>query len=291
MIRMPSHQELAIPTITLNLLPYLEPLLKVHQREHQQPDNLCGPYWVSLLLLAYGELSVTAVDVAIAANTILPNHGNPSEWLPPNADSLQGPNYKQIPTHSDLAICGTSITGLIHATKTLSQDRFCLIPLQLFPGKISNWQDGLSVLWNLCQAHPTWQTIPLLNPYTSHLWGTNPSPLTIISYLQSKQISPPSTDWSVGHFNLLIGAIQQNSNTLYALLDTYPQFGWQGLHLQPPDALSQSLHRPQQTTQGGLALFVNTELRSEVEQVVIQNGFKISIWDNGSPSETLGETT
>ncbi len=78
---------------------------------------------------------------------------------------------------------------------------------------------------------------------------------------------------------------------LYALLDTYPQFGWQGLHLQPPDAVSQSLQRPQQNTQGGLALFVSTELRSEVEQVVTQNEFKISVWDNGSPTKTLEEPT
>ncbi|NEQ52657.1 MAG: hypothetical protein F6K11_21385 [Leptolyngbya sp. SIO3F4] len=264
--------------LNLELLPYVEPLFKVHQTENQQPDNLCGPYWISLLLKAYGDLSVTAVEVAIAASTILPDHGNPNDWLPPNAKSLQGPGYEQIPTDSDLTICGTSITGLIKATTTLSEDKFCLIPLQ-----ISNWKTGLSAILNLCQTQPTWQAIPLLNPYTSYFWGSNPSPLTLISYLQSKQISPPTTDWSVGHFNLLIGAMHQNTNTLYALLDTYPQFGWQGLHLQPTEAVSQSLHRPQQSTQGGLALFVKTKLRSEVEQVILQEGLNISAWDNGSP--------
>ena len=100
--------------INLNLFPYLEPLLSVHQNNNQQPDNLCGPYWIALLLNAYGGLNVTAVDVAIAASTILPSHGNPSDWIPPNASSLQGTNYNQIPTHPNLDICGTSITGLIH---------------------------------------------------------------------------------------------------------------------------------------------------------------------------------
>ncbi|MEA5465841.1 DUF6885 family protein [Leptothoe sp. PORK10 BA2] len=269
--------------ISFTLLPYLDPLLRVHQGNNQQPDNLCGPYWISLLLQAYGGLTVTAVEVAIAASTTLPNQGNPREWLPPNAHSLQGPHYDQIPTQADPSSCGTAITGLIHATQTLSQEKFCLIPLQLSPPQLSTWQDGLSTLWSLCHGYPTWQAIPLLNSHTSYFWGTNPTPHTLISYLQSKPISSPTTDWSVGHFNLLIGAVQQNANTLYTLLDTYPQFGWQGLHFQPPDALSQSLHRPQQTTQGGLALFLRAEFRSDVEQVVSQNGFKISGWDNGSP--------
>ncbi|MEM9806141.1 MAG: hypothetical protein AAF959_12745 [Cyanobacteria bacterium P01_D01_bin.56] len=266
--------------INLNLFPYLEPLLTVHQNNNQQPDNLCGPYWIALLLNAYGSLNVTAVDVAIAASTILPNHGHPSHWIPSNASSLQSNNYNQIPTHPDLNICGTSITGLMHATKTLSKSQFSLIPLQT-----PNWQTGLSTILKLCQTHPDWQIIPLLNPHTSYLWGTHPSPLTLISHLQSKPISPPPTDWSVGHFNLIIGAVQQTNNTFYALLDTYPQFGWQGLHLQPPEPLSQSLHRPQQNTQGGLALFVKTEIRSKVEDIIIQNGFEIAVWNNGTPTE------
>ena len=268
--------------IILDLFPYLEPLFKLHQHNNQQPDNLCGPYWISLLLDAYGQITVSAVDVAIAASTILPNHGDSSCWLPPNTRSLQGIGYEQISTSSELTICGTAITGLIHATQTLSQGKFCLIPLQT-----SNWQDGLSTLSKLCHLYPSWQAIPLLNPHTSYLWGTTPSPLTILSHLQSKQNLTPPTDWSVGHFNLLIGGLQQNDHTLYTLLDTYPQFGWQGMHLQPPSALGQSLHRPQHETQGGLALFVSAEFRAEIERVVTENGFSVSAWDNGSPMNFL----
>lgn len=272
--------------LTLDLLPYVEPLLKIHQNDNQQPDNLCGPYWLSLLLKAYGGLNVTAVEAAIAASTILPNQGNPTDWLPSNASSLQGANYDQIPTHADLGICGTSIVGLIHATKTLSNSQFCLVPLQ-----ISDWQTGLSAVLNLCQTYPTWQAIPLLNPHTSYFWGANPSLLTIVSYLDSQPISPPPTDWSVGHFNLLIGSVQQAANRLYALLDTYPQFGWQGLHFQPPEALSQSLLRPQQKTQGGLALFVSEEFRSRIEQIITQEELSVSVWDNGSPMTAFKGTT
>ncbi|NER82112.1 MAG: hypothetical protein F6K42_21640, partial [Leptolyngbya sp. SIO1D8] len=46
--------------LNLSLFPYLEPLLPLHEKTGQQPDNLCGPYWVSLLLQAYGGLLVSA---------------------------------------------------------------------------------------------------------------------------------------------------------------------------------------------------------------------------------------
>ncbi|MEM6256065.1 MAG: hypothetical protein AAF821_24395 [Cyanobacteria bacterium P01_D01_bin.156] len=270
----------------ISLLSYLEPLLNVHHADNQQPDNLCGPYWISLLLKAYGDLNVSAIEVAIAASTILPSQGNPTDWLPPRATSLQGTDYDRIPTHTDLNICGTSIKGLVHATNTLSQEKFCLIPLQT-----TDWKTGLSAVLTLCHSHPTWQAIPLLNCHTSYFWGTNLSPFTLISYLQGQPVSPPAPDWSVGHFNVLIGDIHKDANRLYAILDTYPQFGWQGWHLQPAAAVSQSLQRPQQTSQGGLALFVKAELYSEIKQLITQQGLEISAWDNGSPTVDISESS
>ena len=272
--------------ITLDLFPYLDPLFKIHQHNNQQPDNLCGPYWISLLLAAYGQITVSAVDVAIAASTILPSHGDPSCWLPPNTSSLQGIGYEQIPTSPDLSLCGTAITGLLQATHTLSQGKFCLIPLQT-----ANWQDGLSTLSKLCHAYPSWQAIPLLNPHTSYLWGTTPSPFTLLSHLQSQHPPTPPTDWNVGHFNLLIGTLQQNAHPLYTLLATSPQFGWQGMHVQPPSVLSQALHRRQHETEGGLALFISAEFCADIERVITENGFSISAWDNGSPVDMLEKAT
>lgn len=264
--------------LNLSLLPYLEPLLRVHKEFNQQPDNLCGPYWVSLLLQAYGGVSVSAVEVAIAASTVLPSVGNSTDWLPPAATSLQGSGYERIPTMSDADACGTAITGLIHATEQLSQGRFCLVPLQA-----EHWEDGLATVWALCQTHPDWRAIPLLNPHTSYFWGSNLTLQDLFSYLQTGQLSPPPADWRVGHFALLVGQLQRAQSSLYALQDTYPHFGWHGLHLQPPTAVAQSLHRPYQTTQGGIALFIATEFRSAVEQFMMQQGLQIKPWDNGTP--------
>ncbi|NER79184.1 MAG: hypothetical protein F6K42_06295, partial [Leptolyngbya sp. SIO1D8] len=206
-----------------------------------------------------------------------------------------GVDYPLIPTVSDIATCGTSATGLIHATEQLSQGRFCLVPLQT-----SYWLDALATVWALCHTHPDWQAIPLLNLQTGYLWGSHLTPGQLSTYLQTGQLSPPPTDWSVGHFALLVGQIQGepastglpprpapnaqgNSHPLYAVLDTYPHFGWHGLHLQPPAALAQALQRPQQPTQGGIAMFVATEFQPQLIAIAEQAGLQIAAWDNGSP--------
>lgn len=261
-----------------SLLPYLEPLLHHHEKAGQQPDNFCGPYWISLLLQSYGGMSLSAVEVAIAAATILPSQGNPADWLPPGARSRLGEGYDLIPTVADPATCGTAITGLIRATEALSRGRFCLMPLQT-----DDWVAGISALVDLCQTHPDRQIVPLLNVHTGYLWGSHLMPLQLLTYGQTGQLTPPPADWSVGHFALLVGHLQSHKNLLYAILDTYPHFGWHGLHLQPPDTLAKALQRPSLPTQGGVALFVAAAGRSRLIPRLTEAGFQIGSWDNGSP--------
>lgn len=262
---------------TLTLPPYLNVLLKLHDKDKQQPDNLCGPYWVALLLRAYGQLSVSAVDVALAAATLLPSEGDPDCWLPPGATSLHGPGYDRIPTVPDLAICGTAITGLMRATDQLSQGRFCLLPLQTH-----DWAISLATLAHLCHTHPEWRIVPLLNVHTQYFWGSHPTPLQLLTYLQGGSLQLPA-DWSVGHFALLAGHLQCHGQTLYAILDTYPHFGWQGLHWQPTEALATSLQRPDLLTDGGIALFLETEVRSQLIPCLENAKFYLEPWDNGTP--------
>ncbi|MEO0770219.1 MAG: hypothetical protein AAFY72_12450 [Cyanobacteria bacterium J06649_4] len=269
-----TNDEASRFSLSLEYLQYLAPLLE----RSQQPDNLCGPYWVALLLQAFGGLSVSAVEVAIAASTHLPAHGNPADWLPPGAHSLKGENYEKIPTLLETDLCGTSIAGLIQATELLSAEQFCLLPLQT-----PDWQNGINSLWSLCQTHPNWQIVPLLNSHTYYFWGSQLSPAAVLSYLATGKLSPPPSDWSVGHFALLFGCMTGKAANLYAVLDTYLQFGWEGLHYQSGDAIAHSLTRPQHTTTGGIALFIPTQYRTEITQAVTAANFTTQPWNNGSP--------
>jgi len=268
--------------LTLTLFPYLKALLPRHAAAGQQPDNLCGPYWVALLLQAYGQFSVSAVEVALAAATVLPSQGNPESWLPPGTPSRSGAGYDRIPTHHDLTICGTAITGLLRATEQLSQGRFCLLPLQT-----DDWAAGLAPLFDLCYTHPEWQAVPLLNVHTRFFWGTQLTPPQLLAYLHTPPPIPPPADWSVGHFALLAGHLQGPENAFYAVLDTYPHFGWQGLHLQPTDALAQSLQRPNLPSQGGIALFVTAAARSQISLFLEKAGYRVEPWDNGTPDGVM----
>lgn len=264
-------------SFNLDCLPFLEHLLPFHAKAGQQPDNLCGPYWVALLLNAYSGRAVSAVDVAIAASTVVPSTGNPADWLPAGASSRPGASYETIPTDPDVAKSGTSITGLMRAAEVLSQGKFCLLPL-----RSQDWELGLKAIWDLCQAHS--EIVPLLNIHTRYCWGSRLTPLQAIAYLAGQSIIPPAPDWSVGHFALLAGRLQGRANTLYALLDTYPHFGWEGMHLQPPTAVALALSRPDLATAGGVAVFMQAKARSRLESLLIQSGLQIALWDNGSPS-------
>lgn len=267
----------------LTLFPHLKALLPLHEKAGQQPDNLCGPYWLALLLQAYGQFSVSAVDVALAASTLLPSQGHPASWLPAGATSRVGAGYDRIPTVPDLDACGTAIAGLIHATAKLSESRFCLLPLQT-----EDWVAGLATLFDLCHTHPNWQAVPLLNLHTRYLWGSQLTPHQLFTHLQGETMPPPPADWNVGHFALLAGHLQSDRASLYAILDTYPHFGWQGLHLQPPDALAQSLQRPDLPIQGGIALFIRTELKPQITPFLAPANIQIATWDNGTP-DWVGE--
>ncbi|MEO0541418.1 MAG: hypothetical protein AAFZ80_11225 [Cyanobacteria bacterium P01_A01_bin.105] len=258
---------------TLDLLPYLAPLLT----RPQQPDNLCGPYWIALLLQCLGGRSVSVVEVAIAAQTLLPDSDGP--WTPPGALSVTGEGYSQITTTSAVTKCGTSLVGLMRATQQLSQGEFCLLPLRM-----QSWEAGLADLLRLCQIYPDWQLVPLLNSHTGYFWGSHLALADLFRYLQTGERAAPAADWSVGHFALLAGQLQGQAARLYAVLDTYPHFGWQGLHLQPGDVIARSLARPRQATEGGIALFIAAEVRSRVEQAVTALGAQVAPWDNGTPA-------
>ena len=268
--------------LTLDFLPGTHTLLHQHERAGQQPDNLCGPYWVSLLLQAYGGFPVSAVAVAKAAATILPSQGNPSDWLPSGATSRTGEGYNTIPTVPTLDECGTSVDGLIQATERLSQGRFCLLPLQM-----ENWESGLDTLVQTCHDFSDrgadWEMLPLLNIHTSYLWGSQLSLSAVVRFLQMGEAPATFPDWCVGHFAVLVGGLQGQAQKLCAILDTYPQFGWNGLHLQPSGAIAQSLIRPQQSTQGGILLFMHSKNRAQIQEAFAQQGFQIAVWDNGTP--------
>lgn len=265
-----------IPAMQLNFLPGMKALVAVHRAAGQQPDTLCGPYWIALMLKVFAHIEKSPSEVGELAGSVLPL-GDPVDWIPAGASPRQ--DYKvKLPHTERLAIAGTSIFGLMQAVQQATGDRFSLIPVQ------ADWTaQRVQHLLNLCQDYPTWRAIPIANWNTSHLWGSAIPLIDILHYLNGDRMTPPPPDWDVGHFAVLAGQVVGSAQSLVVVQDTYPMFGWDGYHLQPYDAIAQALNRPSDRQGGGILFFVQTELRSVIERVLQTQGFRLAPWDNGTP--------
>ncbi|MBI4783446.1 MAG: hypothetical protein HY785_19325 [Oscillatoriophycideae cyanobacterium NC_groundwater_1537_Pr4_S-0.65um_50_18] len=274
---------------SIRLLPGFDRITLEHQLAGQQPDNLCGPYWVAILLRSMGIRPSTPEQVAQAAGSVLPV-GDPLTWLPRGASSRQDYGLP-LPEATDLKDAGTSAQGLIAAASRLSNHKYALVPLQ------ANWTaDRLTNLFELCESYPHWNAILLCNLRTDPLWGTSLPLGKAIAYLSgtdlsgaasdksevTDQPSQPPTDWNVGHFFVLAGEVKGTARSLAWVCDTYPHFGWQGYHLQPLEAIAQALNRGDGYG-GGILLFVADGEQAQVRQQAEAQGFTIACWDNGSP--------
>ncbi|XGW00329.1 MAG: hypothetical protein ACAF41_15510 [Leptolyngbya sp. BL-A-14] len=262
---------------SVQLLPGMVKLASVHRLAGQQQDNLCGPYWIAMLLRSCGFHQLTPEQVAQCAGSVLPT-GDPKTWLPRNASPREDYSVA-LPVATGLSDAGTSAQGLMTAVSTLSHELYTLVPIQ------ADWSAvRVEAVLDLCR-HPAWNAIPLCNIRTDHLWGANLAVSEAIAYLNNGEtIVPPPADWNVGHFLALAGTVKGAARSLILTCDTYPSFGWQGYHLQSTDAIAQALNRGDGNG-GGILLFVATQDQEQVEQCIKEAGFTIGVWDNGSPSK------
>lgn len=262
---------------SINLLPGVAQIVQAHRLAGQQHDNLCGPYWVALLLRVYGKLSVSTEQAASLAGSILPI-GDPTTWVPKGVRPRHDYSVA-LPQTDCLQDAGTAAAGLIEAVSSASRDKFSLIPLK------ADWSEKqVEALVSLCQDNSDWVTVPICNLQTGSLWGSALPLGDAIAYLQGVEIQPPLADWNVGHFVVLAGKIRGAARSLLIVQDTYPEFGWDGYHLQPAEAIAAALNR-NDGSEGGVFLFVATQYKAEVEAKSKEKGFAIASWDNGTPWE------
>jgi len=265
---------LNLPNFVVLLLPGVAEIAKEHHLAGQQHDNLCGPYWVSILLRSHGY-SVTPEAIAASVGSVLPA-GDPLTWLPKGGTPRQDYSFP-LPTTASLSDAGTSVYGLIETVAQVSQGKYCLLPLQ------AQWTaERVTEVLHLCQTQPDWKAIPICNLRTGHLWGAGLAVEAAIAYLNSQPIAPPPPNWNVGHFLALAGTVQGKSRSLVLVCDTYPMFGWQGYHLQSAEAIAHALNRDDGNG-GGILLFVATQHQAQVQSAFGQN-FTFQAWNNGSPN-------
>lgn len=271
-----THEQLGLFSESVNFLPGALPLAKAHQQAGQQQDNMCGPYWVSMLLRLYAGVELDPTQIGKLAGSMLPIGDDPTAWVPPGSTSRQDYSLP-LPTCSP-ELGGTAAAGLVQATLDASDGTHTLLPLQ------TRWTaERLETMMQICQRHDHWQAVPLANVLTGHFWGSRLGLEQAIAYLHGQPIDSPVADWAVGHFVSLAGIIQGPGNALVIVRDTYPALGWDGYHLQPPEAIAAALNRDGSTSQGGILLFIAAADQPDAEAIFSKEGFTLAPWDNGTP--------
>ena len=250
-------------------------LAEEHARALPQKDDLCGPFWGSIVLRAAGILEVNgeAVDqdlVALAAGALLPPDAQ--SGLPPGARRRR--DYRlSLPLAADVGAAGTSAAGLARAIQRLSDGALAAVPVA------GPWTSA-GVLGIVEEAAACVALIANLR--TGRLWTSRPPAAAVLGYLTGATVKGPPAEWDVGHFVNLALAVSGPRGGLVVVRDSYPELGFEAYYLQPAEALAAALQRGDGRGGGVLCVCGAAEAAGLSSRLAAQ-GFVIHVWDNGTP--------
>jgi hypothetical protein len=264
--------------VSLRTIPGAERLVELHGAELPQKDELCGAFWGTLALRLAGVTDGgTPVDqdrvAALAGSALSPRA---QDDLPPGEPGRS--DYRiSLPTAEDPAVAGTSAGGLVRALQELAGDALAVIPVA------GPWTpEAVTAVLNAADEAGGPCTV-IANLATGHLWGSRPSPAAVLGYLiGGDQNAGPPPDWNVGHFVGLLGRIEGPGGTLILVGDTYRSLGWEGIHAQPVERLSDALARTGSERPSGVILLAPATDAAELKRRIGAAGLQLGAWDNGS---------
>jgi hypothetical protein len=239
----------------------------------QQKDNLCGPFHAARVLWDAGvtEFEGEPLDqdlVAARAGTVLPVR-ELEPPVPPGAVSWHEYRYELELVEPEQT--GTQPGPLARTIEELSQGRLTCIPLT------GAW-DGPTVERLVGEA-PTGVRL-IANIRTAPLWGSRPPLEAVLAHLDGCEVpDPPAPDWDVGHFVELVQVVRGRGGSFVVVHDTYPSLGWDGHHLQPPEALAHALIRDDGRG-GGVLAVTAPDGADAVRALAGELGCKIAFWTN-----------
>jgi hypothetical protein len=266
------------------LLPGAAALLAHHARELPQRDDLCGAFCGALALNAAGIVGTVQepVDqdaVAIAAGSIVSGVRDPGTL--PGTETGRRDYRLAIPTIDDFDVSGTTAAGVVAAVRELGAGAVQVIP---WSGPWSAARlDGVFEL-----AAGLREPVTLIaNLATHHLWGGRPSPTQLLGYLLEGEDDGPAADWDVGHFVCVVARTSGPVGNLYAVADTYPALGNNGVHVQPRERLALAIDRPDKPS-GGLIAVVAAGEAELLREGAAALGLREELWDNGTVTAVEG---
>ena len=244
--------------------------------ERQQRDYLCGPFHAARVLRDAGvaEWDGEAVDqdlIASRAGTILPA-AEEGPAVPPGASSLRG--YRHDLARGEEARSGTAVGALAEAIEAAGSGSLRCIGLR------GGWTGER--VERLVDAATSGGVRLLANLRTGPLWASRPPLGVLLAALDGTPVAePPAADWDVGHFVELARLVRGGGGSLVLVVDSYPELGWDGHHLQPPAALATALERGD-GHEGGVLAVVPAARVATVRDLAGGLGLEIGFWENGT---------
>jgi hypothetical protein len=242
--------------------------------EAQQKDNLCGPFWAARVL---ADAGIEAWDgelldddlIALRAGTLLPDPDDGS--VPPGAGRRT--DYRFELPRAEPALSGTAAGRLAEAIERASGGGLRCVPIrgEWTEQRVSDLVDG---------AGPARL---IANVRTGAFWGSRPTVDALLAELRGELVAGPPADWDVGHFCELELLVSGPGGALVVVHDSYPSFGRDGRHLQPPRAVAAALLRGD-GREGGVLAVARTEDSGYLETLARGLGLEIGTWDNGTRS-------
>jgi hypothetical protein len=273
-----------VPTgasLDLALLPGARSLLRAHARELPQRDDLCGAFCGALALRAagidrHGEEPVDQDAVALRAGSVVSRAREPG--ILPHGEPGRRDYRLSLPTIDDADASGTTAAGLVTAVHELAGERLAAIP---FSGP---WTPTtLARLFELAVARERPVTL-IANLATRHLWGGRVSVGQLLDHLLDGVDAGPEPDWDVGHFACIVGRVQGPRGSLYAIADTYPSLGRDGVHMQPAERLAAAIERRDMPAGGVIAVAFDEDAEA-VRTDARAAGLVEGLWDNGTAQQ------
>ena len=240
----------------------------------QQKDNLCGPFWATRLLRDAGIDTWDGEEldedlIALRAGTLLPDPDDGS--VPPGAESLTGYRF-ELP-RAEPSASGTAAGRLAEAIEEASTGTLRCVPMR------GAWtEQRITDLVERARGARL-----LANVRTGAFWGSRPTLDVLVAELRGERVDGPPADWDVGHFCALELLVRGPGGALVLVHDSYPSFGWDGRHLQPPRAVAAALQRDD-GREGGVLAVAPTKDSAWLERLARELGLEIGIWDNGTTS-------
>jgi hypothetical protein len=241
----------------------------------QQKDNLCGPFWAARFLRDAGvvEWEGRPVDedlVALRAGSALPD-APPEKSVPPGAASKADYAVELPIVPADRA--GTAAGALAGAIEAVSGGALRCVPLR------GQWT-AERVEQLVDRGHGLGARL-LANLRTGLLWGSRPPVESLLAELSGRTVPAPAADWDCGHFCELGLLVRGPAGSLVVVRDSYPSFGWNGTHLQPPRVVAEALERGD-GREGGVLAVVAADGAAALEALGRALGLEIAVWDNGT---------